>query len=202
MLAVTAEPPRLEVSERLERWIAGPQPKTIGGLIDLFGEKGFAAAFVLLLAVAALPLPTGGVTHVMELVALLLSVQLVVGRKRIWLPRRLRQRELTSLARTGTSERLLGGIRRIEDLSRPRLSMLLRHPLSGVFFGVSVFGLTLTAFLAPPFTGLDTLPAMGVVVLSMAVLLDDGLLVLIGLAIGVTGAAMLAGLAGLVLRLA
>ena len=54
-------------------------------------------------------------------------------------------------------------------------------------FGVVVFGLSLAAFLAPPFTGLDTLPSLGVVVISVGVLLDDAVLVGVGLILGVVG---------------
>ena len=57
-----------------------------------------------------------------------------------------------------------------------------------MFFGVLVFVLTLTAFLAPPFTGLDTLPSLGVVLLSLGVLLDDSLLALVGIVVGAVGA--------------
>jgi hypothetical protein len=50
-----------------------------------------------------------------------------------------------------------------------------------------VLGLTLTAFLAPPFTGLDTLPSLGIVLISLGVLFEDALLALIGLIIGAAG---------------
>ena len=48
--------------------------------------------FVLLLALRP-ALPTGGVTHVFELIAMLLALQLIVGRRHVWLPERWRQRE-------------------------------------------------------------------------------------------------------------
>src|SRR4051812_127752 len=87
-----AEPPK--VSDELEGWLNGDGRKTVGGLIELFEEKSFALLFVLLLGVPALPLPTGGVTHVFEVLAVLLAVQLVVGRDEIWLPQRWRELEL------------------------------------------------------------------------------------------------------------
>ncbi len=64
----SAGPPK--VSDELERWLNGDSRKTIGGLIELFEEKSFALLFVLLLGVPALPLPTGGVTHVFEILAI------------------------------------------------------------------------------------------------------------------------------------
>ena len=46
------------------------------------------------------------------------------------------------------------------------------------------------AFFAPPFTGLDTLPALGVVLLSLGVLLEDFAVVIAGVAVGVAGIAL------------
>ena len=50
-----------------------------------------------------------------------------------------------------------------EDLVR-RASRLFEHRVTSSMIGALVFGLTLSAFLAPPFSGLDTLPSLGVVV--------------------------------------
>jgi hypothetical protein len=175
------------LSDRLEDWFGSPGPKTVGSLVELFGEKSFAILFVLLLAIPALPLPTGGVTHVFELIAMLLALELIVGRKTVWLPERWRSRELGPATKKRFSETLLNRIRWLEGHSRPRLGFLLTHRLSGVGFGALVLVLTVTAFLAPPFTGLDTLPALGVVLLSVGVLLDDSLLALIGVLIGAVG---------------
>jgi hypothetical protein len=78
-------------------------------------------------------------------------------------------------------------IRRLERISRPRLRFLFDHRLSNIVFGLLVVGGSAAAFLAPPFTGLDTLPALGVVLLSLGVLLEDVLVVLAALLVGVAG---------------
>jgi hypothetical protein len=52
-----------------------------------------------------------------------------------------------------------------------------------------VLALALTAFLAPPFSGLDTLPSIGVVVLALGYLLTDFVLSAIGVVIGALGVA-------------
>jgi hypothetical protein len=82
------------VSDQVERWLRTDGERTLGSLIDLFGEKSFAIVFVLLLGVPALPLPTGGVTHVFEVIAMLVALQLIVGRDQIWLPQRWCRLEL------------------------------------------------------------------------------------------------------------
>ena len=139
-----------------------------------------------IIAIPALPLPTGGVTHVFEVIAMLLALELIIGRRQVWLPDRWLQRELPEgIEKQGAV--LIKRIRWIERHSMARLGALLDTRVSGIAFGVVVLGLTITAFLAPPFTGLDTLPSLGIVLISLGVLFEDALLALIGLVIGAAG---------------
>jgi hypothetical protein len=177
----------VKVSDELERWLESEGEKTLGSLVELFEKKSFAIVFVLLLGVPALPLPTGGATHVFEIIAALAALQLIAGRDTIWLPQRWR-----GLEPAGTrQQRFIGGlmklIRRLERISRPRLRFLFEHRLTNIVFGLLVLGGTTGAFLAPPFTGLDTLPALGVVLISLGVLLEDILVVIAGVAVGLAG---------------
>jgi hypothetical protein len=176
------------VSDQLERWLASDGDQTLGGLIDVFQEKSFALIFILLLGVPALPLPTGGASHVFEIIAILVALQLVAGRNKIWLPERWRKIELgTGGGRTRFIRGLMKVIRWIERFSRPRLRFLFNHRASNTVFGLLVTAGSLGAFLAAPFTGLDTLPALGVVLLSLGVLLEDFAVVVLALLIGGAG---------------
>jgi hypothetical protein len=177
----------VKFSDELERWLTGDGRKTVGGLIEVFGEKSFAILFVLLLGVSALPLPTGGATHVFEVIAVLAACELVVGRKHIWLPKRWLELELAGGKRQRFIAALLKSIRRLEGISRPRLRFLFEHRLSNIVFAVLVVGGSAGAFLAPPFSGLDTLPSLGVVLVSLGVLLEDILIVAAGILIGIGG---------------
>lgn len=179
--------PPVTVSDRIERWLCGDRDKTLGGLIELFEEKSFAIVFVFLLGVPALPLPTGGATHVFEIIAILLAAELVAGRQQIWLPRRWRKLELAGERQQRFVAGLMRVIRGLERISRPRLAFVFDHRLSNAVFGLLVIVGSLGAFLAPPFTGLDTLPALGVVLLSLGVLLTDIAIVFAGLALGAGG---------------
>jgi hypothetical protein len=178
-------PPK--VSDELERWLSSEGKKTLGSLIELFEEKSFALLFVLLLGVPALPLPTGGATHVFEAIAVLLALQLIAGRHEIWLPQRWRNLELAGPRQQKFLAGLMRMIRRLERFSRPRGRIFFNHRLSSIAFGLLVIGGSAGAFLAPPFTGLDTLPALGVVLLSLGVLLEDILVVLVALVVGLAG---------------
>jgi hypothetical protein len=69
-----------------------------------------------------------------------------------------------------------------------------------VAYGAVVLLFTLGAFLAPPFSGLDTLPSLGVVLISVGVLLDDALLALIGAIVGAVGVLLVLFLGRLVVE--
>jgi hypothetical protein len=188
------------VSDELELWLAGDQPKTLGNVIELFGPRSFALVFVLLMALPALPLPTGGATHVLEVVTMLVALQLVVGRRSIWLPARWQRIELAGPSRQRLLTALLRRIRWFERFSRPRASWLFDHRATASAFGLVVFGLTLTAFLAPPFSGLDTLPSIGVVVIALGVLMRDAVLAAAGAAVGAIGVATVLTLGNLAVK--
>jgi hypothetical protein len=164
----------------------------LGSLVDAFGDKSFAVLFVVLLGVPALPLPTGGATHVFEVIAALIALELIAGRHEVWLPQRWRRLELGGAKQQRFISALMRLIRRLERVSRPRLSFLFRWRFTDIVFGFLVIVGSAGAFFAPPFTGLDTLPALGVVLLSLGVLLEDFLIV---------GAALVIGVAGVVLEL-
>ena len=174
-------------SDELDGWLKSDADKTLAGLVDLFGKKGFAIVFVLLLGVPSLPLPTGGATHVLEIVAILVALQLIGGRERIWLPRRWRGIEVAGPKQERFLSGLLGLVRPLERVSRPRLRFLFGRRLSNIVFGALVIFGTLGAFLAPPFSGLDTLPALGVVLLSLGVLLEDSVVAATGIVVGAMG---------------
>ena len=191
------------VSDGLEHWLGGSQPKTLGNLIELFGPRSFALIFVLLMALPALPLPTGGATDVLEAVTMLVALQLVVGRRCIWLPARWKRLELAAPSRQKLVTALLRRIRWFERFSRPRASRRFDHRVTRSVFGALVFGLTLSVLLAPPFSGLDTLPWLGVVVIGLGVLLRDLLLALLGSALlGAIGVAAILAIGNLAVETA
>ena len=190
-----------KVSAELEEWLGSDRKKTIADLLDTFGPRSFAILFIVLMALPALPLPTGAVSHVLEVVTMLLALELIIGRTEVWVPKRFQDRELKGLSNEKFRNILLKRIRWFEKFSRPRMADLLEHRLTGVVFGVAVFGFSLTAFLAPPFSGLDTLPAIGVVVLSLGVLLGDIVIAGSGLGIGAVGMALVIGLGKAITKL-
>jgi len=196
-----AGPQEQKISQQLEEWFESDRKKSIGDLVDTFGPRSFAILFIVLMALPALPLPTGAVSHVLEIVTMLLALELIVGRREVWIPKRFQAKELKGVTGPKFSRALVKRIRWFEKFSRPRMAGLLENRLTGVAFGAIVFALALTAFLSPPFSGLDTLPALGVVVLSLGVLLGDIVVAGIGMGLGAGGITLVLALGKAITKL-
>lgn len=174
-------------SAQLETWLKSDGPKTVGNLGAVFGEKSFAITILLLMFIPALPLPTGGITHIFELITMLLAVEMIIGRRIIWLPKRWQKLELGKRTLHKAIPFIGRRIRWFERYSRPRLGTLLNQSSFLRLAGVIIFVFTLGAFLAPPFSGLDTLPALGVVVVALSLILSDVMVLVFGIFIGLIG---------------
>src|SRR5438105_11102678 len=117
-------------SHELEDWLRSDGPKTIGALGDVFAEKGLAVAILLLMLLPAIPAPTGGVSHVFEVITVLLALQMVAGRTNIWLPKRFKHRELGNVLTGKALPFIVRRVRWLERFSRPRFAKLLnRRPV-------------------------------------------------------------------------
>jgi hypothetical protein len=174
-------------SDELERWLRADGPKTLGALNAAFEEKSFAVTILLLMFVPALPLPTGGVTHLFEAITVVLAAQLLIGRRTIWLPDRLARRELGETMTGRAIPFILRWVKRAERFSRPRAAGLFQQRWMLPVFGLIFIALAVAAAVAPPFSGLDTLPAMGAIAVALAIIFEDVLLLLFGFVLGAVG---------------
>lgn len=174
-------------SDQLEAWLVAEGPKTIGDLGSIFSEKSFAVTILFLMFVPALPLPTGGITHVFEAITVVLAGEMVLGAEAIWLPTRWRDRVLGRTTTEKAVPFMMRRIRWLERFSRPRAASLFERSWFLRILGVIFIGLAVACGIAPPFSGLDTLPAMGAVFVALAIILEDALALAIGLGLGAAG---------------
>ena len=174
-------------SDQLETWLESDGEKTIGALGVVFAEKSFAVTILLLMFVPALPLPTGGVTHVFEVITIVLAAEMVIGARSIWLPARWRDRALGPATTGKAIPFMMRRVRWLERFSRPRLASLYEQRWFVRILGLVFIALALASALAPPFSGLDTLPALGAVFVALSIILEDIVALAIGLGLGVGG---------------
>jgi hypothetical protein len=174
-------------SQQLQKWLEADGVKTVGSLGEVFAEKSFAVTILFLMFLPALPLPTGGVTHVFEVITVLIAGEMVAGAKRLWIPDRLRRRDLGSSITEKAVPFMMRRIRWFEKHSRPRWSGLVRNPWFHKLLGLVLIGFAISAAVAPPFSGLDTLPSLGAVVVCLGMILEDIIVVGVGVVIGTGG---------------
>ncbi len=174
-----------DFSHILRRWLSDKPSRTVDELIRAFPEKSIAVVIFVLMLLPATPLPTGGITHVFEIIALLGAVQLMLGRSMLWLPERLRQAELDTRS-LRQLEKIIDRLSRWErrlSFVTVRLELAAGRRFVGVVLGLFILG----AFLAPPFSGLDTLPALGAVLAALALVLDSAGFLAVGIILGTVG---------------
>ena len=174
-------------SDQLERWLKGKNNTTLASLINAFEDKSFAIIFVLLMLLPALPIPTGGVTHVLEVVVVIVALEMIIGRRTIWLPGWAGRIKLGDSIKGKAIPLLLKRVRWFEDRSRPHGVRTFGSKAMDPIVGLFVIIFTVAAFVAPPFTGLDTLPSLGVVVIGLAIVFEDIRLLVLGVLVGIVG---------------
>ena len=188
-------------SEQLEAWLKTEGDKTVGDLGDVFAEKSFAVTVLFLMFLPALPLPTGGISHVFEAITVIVAGQMVIGRRTLWLPARARRRELGAAMIEKALPFMVRRIRWFERFSRPRWGWVFELRLTRSLVGLVIVAFAVAAALAPPFSGLDTIPSMGAVVVALAIILEDVVVLGIGIAIGTAGIAIAITLGAAAVRL-
>ena len=178
-------------SDELEDWLQEDPHKTLGEMSDVFGERGFAVAVLLAMSIPALPLPTGGISHVFEVLAVLVAAEMVLGRDELWLPRWLRDREIGPLLAGRALPFIVRRVRWFEKRSRRRAAGLFDNRWVLRLLGLVLIALTIASAAAPPFSGLDTLPALGAVIVALSILLADVVVLIVGLLVGTGGVALI-----------
>lgn len=188
-------------SDELEIRLKGNGLKTLRDLSVVFEERSFAITAMLLMFIPALPLPTGGVTHVFEIIVGLLALEMIVGLKMVWLPQRWGRMKLGKVIEGRALPAIIKRIRWFEARSTPRWPGIFKDPTIVRILGIVILFFTTVAFFSPPFSGLDTLPSLGVVLICLAMILEDALILLIGLTTGIIGSALSIGFGALIIEL-
>lgn len=155
---------------------------SIGDLLKTFHERGFGFFLFLFALPAALPLPAVGVGTVLGLPLVFLTLQQAIGRRTIWFPKALKQKSLKRETVTSLINKALPWTNRLERFIKPRLNFV----TTGVFSRViGVFGFIMALSVCVPLPLTNTVPSFGIALMSVGVIMRDGLAVLAGALIGI-----------------
>lgn len=150
---------------------------SVGDLVDRLDSR----AHGVLLLILALPMCIPNIPGISTIFGVLMiapALGLLFGQRRLWLPRQVRA---WTFKRDGFQRALrlaIGGLRRVEFLIKPRLSVLTRWPLtSAVGFQTLLMALVLIL----PIWGANLLPGIAVTFTALALMQRDGLLMLLSM---------------------
>jgi hypothetical protein len=192
---------QVKFSDELQQWVQSDAPKSLGALSEVFEEKTFAVAIMLMMLVAATPIPTGGIAFVFQINAAAIAVQMVLGRHTLWIPRRWREHELHGRTVDKAIPFFIRRVRWLEKYSLPRWASLFGQRFFIRLIGLVLIGFAIAAALAPPFSGLETLPGMGGVLVALAIIFEDIVMLAVGVVIGTGGIVLLITVGAAVVRL-
>jgi hypothetical protein len=185
--------PRPRLSDALRELADAPSPVlTLGEAFDAVGERSFGALIVVLALVNLVAGVIPGVSTVLGVPLVLLSLQLVAGRPRPWLPRRLRTIRLQRSALRRKIERFGPALGRLERALRPRLHVL-TGPWAERIIGVVCLGLSVFLCLPVPFGNL--LPSITLALFGFALLERDGLVALLAVGVAAADVVLFGGMA-------
>jgi hypothetical protein len=170
---------------------------TIGEIISAFGERAFGFVLILFSLPNCVPAPPG-VAGIVGTPVLIFGVQMMLGHKRPWLPGFILRRSLS----VATFRRLIDvaepRLQKLEAFCKPRLVGLF-GPLGDRVVGLFAFLVALSVLI--PFPGTNFPPSIALVIASIAVMEEDGHLLLGGYLIGLAGLAYTAAVTGTAIHL-
>lgn len=147
----------------------------VGELVDRLDSR----AHGVLLLVLALPMCVPNVPGISTIFGVLMmapAIQLVLGSRRLWLPRKVREWQVDCEALRRTLRVAIPPLTRVEYLIRPRWTRLTRFPVT-ILVGLQTLLMAFILILPIPFANWP--PGMTVAMTALALLQRDGVLMLL-----------------------
>lgn len=169
-------------------------PVSIAKIRDAMGDRGFAALLVFFAAINMIPLPPGA-SAFLGLPLLIVSLQMVYGSKRAWLPSFLRDRSISPEAFRSFSGRVVPWLIWIEQMVRPRYWPFWRRRGDRV---IGIIALILAIIVTLPIPLGNWLPAFSTALLGLSLVERDGILFAVGSTVAVASIAVVVFIFGAV----
>lgn len=157
---------------------------TFGDFIKNLGPSSFAMVIFILSLVMAGPWPLPpGMSAIIGLPLLFISLQLVWGNESIWLPSQLAKKSISEKRIKKVIGKMLPTLHWLEKLLHVRLTFMFGKN------GLRIFGAfiaVLALIMSLPIPGGNFLPGLAICLLSLAMLQRDGAFALLSMAFSVT----------------
>jgi hypothetical protein len=164
-----------EIKTLLER--LAEQPLTLADILAETSERGSSLVIGLLVLPFLFPMPPG-FTTILGSACLLLSLQMMIGRRTPWLPKRVAEFKFPKVLTTLLLNNLKRVTRLTERFVRPRFSRLAESPYIWQINGALISWLTILLMSPVPMT--NPIPTVGILIVVIAMLEADGLVMCVG----------------------
>lgn len=161
---------------------------TLSEILALAGESIFGFLLVILAFPSALPVPAPGYSVPFGIAMFFLAIQLIMGRDRPWLPEKIINGSMSLKKVQGFLKKGNPWLRRIEALTKPRLTYVCTSIPGRVIIGLAIALMSISMMI--PIPGTNTIPAIGIFFTGFGLVEDDGAISLLGLIICALAAAV------------
>jgi len=155
----------------------------LGEVLDKAGDRGYGFLLILLAIPAFIPILPPGTSGVLGALMSIVALQMLFGLKQPWFPKRWRQRVLSPKVVQALQTRGVAMLRQIERVSHPRGRRFTRN---GVILRLSALVvIALALVLSSPMPFMNTLPALGVLLIGVGLANHDLYFLSAGWGIGI-----------------
>jgi hypothetical protein len=165
---------------------------SVATIRDKLGDRSFAALLVFFAAINLIPVPPG-TSAILGLPLLIISLQMVYGSRRVWLPDMLSKRSISAAAFRSIMERVVPRLVWIEQMIRPRYWPFRRRRGDRV---IGIIALIMAISITLPIPLGNWPPALSTALLGLALTERDGILFALGSLVGVVAMAVVAFVVG------
>lgn len=169
------------VSDVLAQLAEGGSVITVEDIVGKMEERAIGAVLCILSFPCSIPSPPG-IQTVFGWPIIFVSLQMVAGRKQLWLPQRVLRMRIKGKTLATLARKAHPLMVRFEGICRPRLSFVTSKPAERLI-GVVIFLLGVKLLLPLPLTNNPAGAASTIT--SLGLIEKDGLVVLVGLVLGV-----------------
>ncbi len=167
-------------------------PVTVATVRDALADRSFAALLVFFAAINLLPFPPGS-SLILGIPLLIISMQMVLGRRTVWLPRMVLTKSVGQKRFRQITDVLAPRLVWLEQVVRPRYWPFSRKQADR-WIGTLAFVLALAVTIPIPFGNWP--PAFAIAIVGVALSERDGLVLIAGLCFGLFSLAIIAGVVG------
>jgi hypothetical protein len=143
----------------------------LGEVLDKAGDRGYGFLLILLAIPAFIPILPPGTSGVLGALMSIVALQMLFGLKQPWFPKRWRNKVLSPKVVQALQTRGVAILRQIERVSHPRGRRFTRNGLILRLSALVVIALALV--LSSPMPFMNTLPALGVLLIGVGLANHD-----------------------------